>query len=59
MNEAHRTWKEEDAGQMGAIEKHIAIRAAHGHCCSPTKEELNRKVQELVQKAVEESEISE
>ena len=60
---AHHTWKEEDSGQMGArivekIEKHIANLEAHGHCRCPSKDELIKKAQKLVQNAVEENEKS-
>ena len=40
------------------IDRHIANLEAHGHCRCPSKDELKKKAQKLVQNAVEESEKS-
>jgi transposase-like protein len=57
------SWKVGETGQRGArvvekIEKHIANLIAHGNCDTPSKEELKKKAQKLVEKARKESESS-
>jgi hypothetical protein len=58
------TWEEQHTGQMGAriiekIENHIRDYNTHGHCEAPSKEEIKKKVDKLVEKAQENSESSE
>jgi predicted metal-dependent hydrolase len=60
---ASLTWKLGETGQKGArvvekIERHIANLNAHGNCDAPSKEELRKKAQKIVEKAREESESS-
>ena len=52
-----------DTGQKGArivekIEKHIANLVAQGNCDAPSKEELRKKAQKIVDKAKEDNENS-
>jgi hypothetical protein len=58
------TWEEEHTGQRGArivekIERHIRDYNTHGNCDAPSKEEIRKKVEKLVEKARENSESSE